>query len=402
MSARHAQVRLGLPSGDGGFVLPVALVVLLILAMITSVGLYASRNDFRAAEATHQAAVALAAADAGASRLVATWAQSVPALPVPGDSLIIDWQALPDSSLYRSVVYRAPVGAGATPSSTVTVRTTGRVRPPGTARRTVVTMVEAGGSGGLCCSAAVKVLSGFSVNGPKKNGPLPGFDGTDQVPLGWPGSSCPGSPQDLPGLITSDATRINVTGDVQIAGTPPIQQDTTITATDFTSPGGVPYDSLATFSNVVFTKNQQFKNDIGPVTAGGVCDTSVDTNWGSPQDPAGPCGGYAPIVHVAGNAVIRGTGQGQGILLVDGNLDIDDDFSYYGLVIVLGRLRIRGPGRIYGAVLVQDRSGKSELSGGGQVLYSSCAVQRAMDGLPPGLFSGASHTAERAWFEVIG
>jgi hypothetical protein len=296
------------------------------------------------------------------------------------------------------------VGAGQPTPSTVTVRTTGRVAPPGTARRTVVTLVEAGAGGTLCCEAAVKVLSDLNVTGPKKNGPLPGVDGTDQIPPGWSGSTCPGPFSDLPGLTTSDSTAINVKGSVEIDGAPPIQQDTTIAAADFTTFGGVTYDSLATFAGVGFTKNQRFKNAIGPVVVGGVCDTSDPTNWGSPQDPTGPCGGYAPIVHVAGNLVIQGSGQGQGILLVDGNLEIDDDFSYYGLVIVMGHLRIRGPGRIYGAALVQGAGGgaRSELSGGGKVLYSSCAVQQAQAGLPGGLFSGGSATTERAWFEVIG
>ncbi|HSG48953.1 MAG TPA: hypothetical protein VLA43_14125, partial [Longimicrobiales bacterium] len=99
-----------LQGDEAGFVLPVALFALVALSMVSATGLYVARSDLRSAQATHHAAVALAAADAGASRTVATWGMVVPTLPAPGDSLVIDWQTLPDGSLYRSVVVRAQVG----------------------------------------------------------------------------------------------------------------------------------------------------------------------------------------------------------------------------------------------------------------------------------------------------
>ncbi|MHB1192176.1 MAG: hypothetical protein ACYC6F_03940 [Longimicrobiales bacterium] len=395
-----------MPGGEGGFVLPVALFVLVILAMVSVTGLYTSRNEYRAAEATRQAAVALAAADAGAQRTLALWAAAVPALPAAGDSLILDWQSLPDGSRYRSVVRRAPVAVGGTAANRVLVRTTAVVRPPGTARRTVVTVVEATASGALCCEAAFKVQSGLRVTGANKTVPNSGVSGVDAIPPAWTAATCPGARTDLPGVVTSDATAVSTRSGGTIAGTPPVLEDTTVADADFADLGPLTYAALAGQADVTFAGNTRLRDVVVPVVAGGACATAMTTNWGSPLTPAGPCGSWAPIVRVTGNLTLQGTGQGQGVLLVDGDLIIDGAFQYYGLVIVLGRLRMTAPGRIFGGILVRGGVGggsQSEVSSGGRIEYSSCAVQRAqagISGMTPG--AGAPGATERSWFEVVG
>lgn len=391
--------------GEGGFVLPVALLVLVLLSMIGATGLYVARGDFRAAQATRQAAVALAAADAGAGRTLATWSQVVPALPAPGDSLIVDWQTLPDGSLYRSVVVRAPVGAGETAPPRALVHTTGRIAPPGDARRTVVTMVEVGGGSGACCAAAIKVASALRITGPPRDDGLPDVDGTDRAPDAWPASQCTAPPSDLPGATTSDATAVEIrrTGDIE--GAPPVLEDTSIAPADFTMFGGLTYAELAALADAGFTGNQRLRNEVGPVVSGGQCVTGDPRNWGSPSEPAGPCGDWFPLIHVSGNLILQGAGEGQGMLLVDGDLTISGEFDFYGVVIVLGRLRLTSPGRIIGGAVVRggaDGTALSEVSGGGRILYSSCAARKAMEGLPPSALGGGNSAQERSWFEVIG
>ncbi len=396
---------LGLPAPDGrrgGFILPVALVALVLLTMVSSAGLYSARNDFRAARAVHHAAVALAAADAGASRTMATWAQSVPVLPVAGDSIVIDWQALPDGSEYRSVVYRSPVGGGGSAPSRVMVHTTGRVRPPGMARRTVVTILDVVAGGALCCEAAFKVQRRLRVENRDPSDPVPELDGTDRNPPGW-GGFCPSPLTDVPGVVTSDQTGIVERRFGDIAGGPPIVEDPTITATDFADFGVATFADLVSQADLTFGPLRLRRNVVQPVVGGGLCDTAAPFNWGSPGNPGGPCGSYAPVIHVSGNLQIQSGIEGQGVLLVDGNLNVTGDFDFYGLVIVQGRLRIRGPGSIYGAAIVRGGvagNRQSEISRGGKVSYSSCAVTRAQAGLT--LSSGAARAAGRSWFEVIG
>lgn len=395
-----------IPRGEGGFVLPVALFVLVILAMVSVTGLYTSRNEYRAAEATRQAAVALAAADAGAQRTLALWTTAVPALPAAGDSLVLDWQTLPDGARYRAVLRRAPVAAGESAAGRVLMRTTAVVRPPGTARRVVVTVVEAASSAPLCCEAAFKVQTGLLVRSPARPQPDSWISGADAIPPGWGTAQCPGARSDIPGVVTSDATRIDIRAGGVVTGSPPIQEDATITDADFADLGPITYAALAAQATFTFPGGTRLNGVVGPRVTGGTCNTAVNTNWGSPLNPTGPCGSWAPIVRATGNLRLSGAGQGQGVLLVDGDLTIDGTLAFYGLVIVRGALRMTTTGAIYGGVLVRGGTGGgsgSELSRGAGIGYSSCAVQKAqagITGLTPG--GGPAGATERSWFEVVG
>lgn len=391
---------------QGGFVLPVALLILVLLAMISVTGLHLARSDYRAAEATRQAAVALAAADAGAARTVALWSQAVPALPPAGDSLVVDWQELPDGSLYRSVVRRSSVATGEIAPPRVLVRTTARVRPPGTARRTVVVVVEAPGQAAWCCDAALKVRGGLRVTGAKGMVPNSGVAGEDHVPPEWGGGTCPASLTDGPGALVPNVASVDVRSGGVITGAPPVAADAGISAADFTTFGSLTYAQLAAAADHRFAGNTRFRDELAPAVSGGACLTALSTNWGAPLDPAGPCGGWAPIVHVAGNLTIQGADQGQGLLLVDGDLTIQGPFRFHGVAIVLGRMRFTSAGRIFGGVLARGGAGgggQSEISSGGRVMYSSCAVQKALARTPGGVGGGSGGTARQlSWFEVVG
>lgn len=389
---------------EGGFVLPVALVVLVVLAMVSVTGLYTSRNEYRAAEATRQAVVALAAADAGAQRTLALWATVVPTLPAAGDSLVLDWQTLPDGSRYRSVLRRAPVAAAGTAADRVVMRTTGVVRPPGTARRTVATVVDAASGRPLCCEAAFKVQADVRISSPGKPKPDSYIIGADSIPGGWTAAQCPGARADLPGVLSGDATGVEARAGGFILGSPPVQEDTTVSDADFADLGPITYAALAAQARFTFPGGTRLNGTVGPRVTGGVCDTSVNTNWGSPLTPTGPCGSWMPIVRATGNLRLSGAGQGQGVLLVDGDLLIDGTFRYYGLVIVLGRVTMTSTGRINGGVLIRGGVGgglRSDLSDGAVIQYSSCAVQRAQAGIS-GMASAAAGATERSWFEVVG
>lgn len=388
----------------GGFVLPVALMALVVLSMASVTGLYLARNDFRAAEATRHAVVALAAADAGAARTVALWGSLVPALPGPGDSLVLDWQTLPDGSAYRSVVRRTPISAGETAPPRVLLSTTGRVAPPGAAHRTVLTVVEVSGAAAPCCDAALTLTGGVRVTGVRNRTPNSGVDGTDRIPPGWSGTQCPDPLRSLPGVLARDADAVQVRTDGEIGGAPPVTEDPTLLPSGFTSFGSVTYAEMTAMADARYAGNTVLRDAVGPVVAGGACVTSVRNNWGSPLTPSGPCGSHAPIVHVSGNLTLQGRGQGQGILLVDGDLTISGEFVHYGWVVVLGRLRLNAPGRLHGGVSVRggaNGNSQSEVTQGGRIEYSGCAVRLALARLPGGGQSGGLKATERSWFEVM-
>lgn len=132
-----------------------------------------------------------------------------------------------------------------------------------------------------------------------------------------------------------------------------------------------------------------------PIVVDGVCETVDEpSNWGDGSDHASPCGAYSPIVWLNGSgSIVRG--QGQGVLLVDGDLSIAGPFTFHGLVVVRGTLTTAGSGAVtvYGAVA----AGRAVVASSGTltVNWSSCAVTSAM--LEAGT---ATLSRSRSWVQL--
>src|SRR5436190_2077002 len=132
---------------------------------------------------------------------------------------------------------------------------------------------------------------------------------------------------------------------------------------------------------------QNFSTSIAPVTIGTACDLSVPTDWGSPSTPAVPCSSYFPIIHITGDGAVINGQEGQGVLLVDGSLSVQGGFQFFGVVIVKGSLKTSGggstPAHFWGTVMVQDTAQFTDttnnLSGSANLLYSKCAIIRALN-----------------------
>ena len=115
-----------------------------------------------------------------------------------------------------------------------------------------------------------------------------------------------------------------------------------------------------------------------PVVRDGECDTASPSNWGDPSG-ATACAAWLPIIHAPGDLDVVG-GAGQGVLLVDGDLELSGGFEFTGAVIVAGTMTI-GPGgaQVSGGVraaAVVDASGASRPPP--FVLRSSCALREAL------------------------
>ena len=118
--------------------------------------------------------------------------------------------------------------------------------------------------------------------------------------------------------------------------------------------------------------------------------------------PTSACGGYFPIIHITGNATLNGD-QGQGILLVDGDLAVNGGFQWFGIAIVKGKLSTAGgggnPAHFWGTTLVQDGATLDQinpLTGSANLLYSSCAITRALE-----MTAVASPMRSRSWVPLF-
>jgi len=210
------------------------------------------------------------------------------------------------------------------------------------------------------------------------------IDGNDHAPTGWAG--CPPLDSAKAGIRTQSDGTVATSGHPAILGNPPVLKDPTLADSSFTHYGDVTYTQLAQSATITLSA-QNFSNGIGPVVAGTTCDLTVLTNWGSPTTPAGPCGNYFPIIHITGDGTVINGQEGQGVLLVDGSLSVQGGFQFFGVVIVKGSIKTSGgggtPAHFWGTVMVQDTVAFTDttnnISGAANLLYSKCAIVKALD-----------------------
>ncbi len=95
-------------------------------------------------------------------------------------------------------------------------------------------------------------------------------------------------------------------------------------------------------------------------------------SWGSIEN--------LKIVKVEGNLSVSDSLTGAGVLLVQGNLDWGGQARWSGMIICLGDVKIHGGGAgptILGSLLIQGTpTGRSEVSEGTKILYSSAMIRR--------------------------
>lgn len=231
--------------------------------------------------------------------------------------------------------------------------------------------------------------------------PLTGFDTN---PLGW--TSCPATQDSVAGAAVADSGNMDFKNSCPLntclLGTPKLLVTAAASDTStYTVFDDETYASLTTYSPKVFTSSSNPPSRMEPAVTGGVCDKTAAKNWGDParSSPVGACESYFPIIHLSGstyNAQLRG-GTGQGILLVDGNLEISGDFTFYGPVIVKGKFESKGSAKVHGTVMAANTNGTSNsITSLSTVTYSSCAIRKAFENAVP-----PKRVVQRAWMEVF-
>jgi hypothetical protein len=185
-------------------------------------------------------------------------------------------------------------------------------------------------------------------------------------------------------------------------------QDPSVDAESFQQFGDSSWEDLTAMATIHLPAGNH--NGMAPsYTASGACDYGNTLNWGDPANPAGACGGYFPIVHIAGNANLQSNGGGQGILLVDGNLELRGSFEYFGIIIVQGQFGVQGGGpRVSGGVMSANLAVLGDtIAGGGQSIVGSsivrnsrCAVKRAV--LNNSALNRLAPLANRGWVDITG
>ena len=246
----------------------------------------------------------------------------------------------------------------------------------------------------------VGVNAAVTVQDPIKfNGNSFEVDGFNQYPPGWGASDCPsGQPQagntdDVVGVRSSTGSGMAPADEDNISGFPTkvVESDPTITSATFRNFLDYTYWTLSTQPGVKTFPLTTPYNGVEPVLditqSPAVCDKTAPFNLGEPRRDVGyvyQCKGYFPIVHGTGAQLKFASGtRGQGILLVDGDLELVGGFEWTGLIIVRGQMKVTGTGnKINGAVLTEgvDLSTSGSIGGNAEVNFSKCAIDRAVNG----------------------
>lgn len=207
-------------------------------------------------------------------------------------------------------------------------------------------------------------------------------DGDDHTPnSSWTTCAPPEDTTGRAGVRTPDPGNVTTGGNATVDGEPPVMGDPTVNDSTFNVFGDVTYADLAARANIEFVGDQTLRTE--PAIAGGLCDKTVRTNWGDGLNRSGVCGNYFPIIHIAGNVTLNGV-QGQGILLVDGDLNVQGSYEWFGVVIIKGRLKTAGGGttdaHFWGMVMAENVDLELQnLSGNATLNYSKCAIVQALE-----------------------
>ncbi len=260
----------------------------------------------------------------------------------------------------------------------------------------------------------------ITANGSIKVSGSTQIDGSNNVPPGW-SSKCDASQPAKAGVAvpsTSDTTQIktsNISG-----GSPKILKSASAgSASTYVSFGDENWNSLAALANFKFLNGTL--PSAGPVVTNGACDRSNTANWGEPWRAGGSnvpnnpnpalqslCENWFPIIYAtcaapwptSGSCTISfNGGRGQGILMIYGDLHINGNLDWFGLIIVSGDV-IKGNGSptIYGSVMYANSDmdlQNSEFNGNASFKYSQCSLERAMRGTALVL-----QARERSWTEL--
>jgi hypothetical protein len=242
----------------------------------------------------------------------------------------------------------------------------------------------------IVMTAALKTMGDVKVGGSSF------LSGQDQIPTGWTG--CPAPRPMLPALSLPPEDSASITfsgcgGMSCLEGDPKIKTDSTVNDSSLTHFGDASFEDLRSLATLVVPGGTQ---STAPTVAGGLCQTSNIWNWGEPTTAVltQACKNYFPVIWVEGNLKVNGS-RGQGILIVDGDIEVQGGWEFYGPVIVRGFIKTTGTGGHFngGVIAGNVQLEQNTILGNAVVHYSSCAMTRALNASAQG-----AQMRERGWF----
>jgi hypothetical protein len=391
-----------------GFTLMLSLFALVVLGAAISASFLAVRFDRSGSTRSTWAAEAQTAAESGIARTYATWDATVQnVLPVWTTAAPVEWtsgdQALQAGKLFHNTTVRRL-------NQELFQATSTGWRQGGGSRLAQLSVVQFFrlAKPSIDANAAVTVSEPVKFNG--NSFEVSGFNAN---PPQWGVGECdaldPGNSDDVVGVRSATGTGVGTNDLDNVFGYPAahVPNDASITSATFNDFLDYTFATLGSQPGVKVLPNTTPYNGVGPVldVSTSTCDKTAALNFGEPYRPPTTgvitqCTGYFPVVRGTGSQTKFAAGaRGQGILLIEGDLEMVGGFEWVGLIIVRNQIKISGTGnKIYGALLAEGAdvdTDNGSVGGNVEIHYSNCAIEKAVFGA-----AAARPLGQRGWSQT--
>jgi len=358
---------------ERGIALAVAIFALVIVGALVAGAFFVGTQEQRVAESSRRLQQSFGIAEVGVGQRVATWDPNVNNVVrvFPADSLAVATTPSTTGSYGGSIRKLNPnlYLIDITAQDSISLRG-GLGRASGGARQRVGLLARIKPLE-MDIQASLTTQGDVALKGQSR------VDGSDHLPPGWTDCDPLGPPA---AGIRVDQGTVSVQGQATVAGAPPVRVDTSVSPQTFTQYGDVSYAQLAARATITLPAGTYQTQPT--LTGAGTCDKAILTNWGDGINHASACASYFPVIHITGDVTLNGV-QGQGILMVDGNLSVQGSYEFFGITLVTGSIKTAGGGttdaHFWGTVMaqnvdleLQNASGKATLN------YSKCAIVQAL------------------------
>jgi hypothetical protein len=160
---------------------------------------------------------------------------------------------------------------------------------------------------------------------------------------------------------------------------PPVENNITGTVNGDATPPSIDYNATNLDVDVMLNNYKGFAKQENSYTVSG--SVINGKSWGTPTPgPPPDCSVYNVVYFDTGGTDVKLAAgcEGCGILLVDGDLDINGGFNWYGPIIVTGQIKFTGggalPKNVFGALIAGGSTAVDVVGGSANIVYCSTAI----------------------------
>jgi len=372
-----------------GFAMFMALGALVIIAVLIAASSFVTLQESRLGQNSLVNSRAFTAAEYGLNKIQQDWDKTPNLNMANGASFDTNYTIAGQGTckvrytrLNDATFWIVSEGRAAAGNSTAASRTS--VKRVGAILRLRIPTIRANG--------AVTVNGDINVQG------SPQVNGGNTLPAGWAG--CDATKPGLAGIVAPPGSSVSIQNASQVTGIPQVLRDALVADSNtYVRYGDETWNTLVAMANITLT-NGNPPDALPTLNPDGTCNKTDQTNWGEPFRSAGyvaACINYFPIIYSTQSLALNG-GRGQGILLVDGDVRLNGNLDWFGLIIARDDItKGNGNATITGAIMARNAqiSDNSAVLGNITINYSQCSLEHALRGS-----AQVTQAKERAWTEI--